>query len=487
MMKTIPTFIALFFALMSPMYAFAFDTATIEQAEEFGLAIAAGEFHTCVLAKTGVLCWGLNEHGQLNVPQLSHPRQISVGYRHSCALDDFGVKCWGGNQNGVLDVPTLSHPRQIAAGLFHNCALDDSGVKCWGSNYKDGLKVPRLVHPQQISAGGYQSCALDPSGVKCWGERTDPPALSHPLQISSGQDHSCALDDSKIKCWGNNNYARQSDVPILLHPRQLSAGGDNTCALDDFGVKCWGGMVNVPVLSNPRQVATGREHSCALDDSGVICWGNNDKGQLNVPDLKVWLTSFDLFFLEKSYKNLSPYVYRDKKLLMESVAETIERFPISNTNESLVSSKKGMARLLSMYLIEALLRETYSDFIQSKILPKLILSKDSWSKKLGISDIHEIELSSEVLEVTTTLLRSGLQASKNYLSPVKQKELEDLMMSVAQAKSLSELSLGQSAGQLLAALDQHQSLIAALIESERTIGFGKMILEIQSYLRSQSK
>lgn len=197
--------------------------------------------------------------------------------------------------------------------------------------------------------------------------------------------------------------------------------------------------------------------------------------------------TFDLFYLDESCKNLAGYVYRDKKLVLENLAKTIEKFPVGKPDELFASYKKGLVRIFSMYVIEGLLQEIHSDFIQGRVLPALIDSKTKWSQKFDVSNIQDIELSRGVLEVSFALTESGLQASKNYLSHSQQQELDDLMVDIAQAKAMAESTPRQSSDKLAAALDQHQNLLMTLLESERTIGFGKMILEIQSYLKGQTR
>ena len=49
-------------------------------------------------------------------------------------IDDTGVVCWGLNDRGQTDVPTLSNPTQVYLGVYTPVRLDDTGVVCWGDN-----------------------------------------------------------------------------------------------------------------------------------------------------------------------------------------------------------------------------------------------------------------------------------------------------------------------------------------------------------------
>lgn len=153
------------------------------------------------------------------------------------------MKCWGWNGYGQITIPTLSNPKQITAGSGHTCALDDNGAVCWGWNGYGQITMPVLSNPTQISAGGGHTCALDDQGAICWGwdayGQSTVPALSNPTQISLGEGHTCALDDQGIACWGWDAYG-QSNVPALSNPTQFSLGRGHTCALDDQGAVCWG-------------------------------------------------------------------------------------------------------------------------------------------------------------------------------------------------------------------------------------------------------
>ena len=47
---------------------------------------------------------------------------ISTNLLSACAKDDTGVVCWGNNDNGQLDVPSLTNLTQLSVGFYHSCA-----------------------------------------------------------------------------------------------------------------------------------------------------------------------------------------------------------------------------------------------------------------------------------------------------------------------------------------------------------------------------
>ena len=253
--------------------------------------IAAGWAHTCALADQSVLCWGSNEYGQTDVPELINPTQVYAGYFHSCALTEQGVQCWGNNEYGQTDIPELINPTQVALGAYHTCALTEQGVQCWGSDFWAQSTTPELTNPSQIFADSYHTCALADGRLQCWGYnsagQTLVPELMRPTQAALGFQHTCALSEQGVQCWGHNGYG-QTTVPELTNPTQVAAGVVHTCALADEGVRCWGfnnyGQTNVPNLINPTAVVNGSHHTCALSAQGVQCWGANRYGQTDVPN-----------------------------------------------------------------------------------------------------------------------------------------------------------------------------------------------------------
>lgn len=181
-------------------------------------AVAAGAGHSCALVDGGsVLCWGRNHYGQLGtgaavvdpgvptptaVAAITDAVAIAAGDWHTCVVHATGAaSCWGHENYGALgngeDTPADYHASPIsfqgvgtavsvAAGSVHTClGLDDGQVVCVGHNWhgqvgngenRNNVFVPSLVSgiatAGALAAGGSHTCArvnTDPVNVMCWG------------------------------------------------------------------------------------------------------------------------------------------------------------------------------------------------------------------------------------------------------------------------------------------------------------------------------
>ena len=350
--------------------------------------ISTGTMQSCAIDDSGVVCWGRNDFGGLDVPNsLTSPSQVSSGFGHACAIDDSDVVCWGYDNLGQSTVPdSLTNPTQVSAGAFNTCAIDDSGVICWGSdNYGQSTVPDSLINPIQVTTGDYNTCVLDDTGVVCWGDDTYgqssvPSSLTNPRQVSSGNSHSCALDDTGVVCWGSDQFGKR-DVPnSLVNPTQVSAAGSHTCAVGEAGVVCWGsdyepydeGQSIVPdSLINPAQVSAGDFNTCALDDTGIACWGFEDFGATNVPELLIdpdgdWFNSGDDHF------PLDPTEWLDTDV--DGVGDNADAFPF-DSSETLDSDNDGVGDNADAYPESNL----YSKDSDNDGMP------DAWEVKYGLN------------------------------------------------------------------------------------------------------
>ena len=271
--------------------------------------------HSCFLHDGGLSCWGLNDRGQTDVPDLRGKVQdLDVGYHHSCVIhgEEKSIKCWG----DVFSPDGIGYSK-ISSGANHVCGLNADGqVICFGSNGYGQTTVPILPgSPIDIKAGSMHSCVLsapnvDPSletssgnEVICWGKNDQgqvdvPEFLSEPIALSAGYDHNCVITaNRKVVCWGRND-AGQSTVPESFRPGQeqvskylaarLGMGRSHSCLISMRGVIfCWGTesfYEGPPNLIKPIQITGGQYHTCAFHSFGVSCWGIDFERGTSVSD-----------------------------------------------------------------------------------------------------------------------------------------------------------------------------------------------------------
>ena len=283
--------------------------------------VSAGYHSSCGLTAAGeVRCWGNGDWGQLGnstterryapttVTDLgSGASSVAVGHHHACAVTSRGgVVCWGLNDYGQIGFGTTSvRPYvpvavtglssgvvQVDAGYQHTCALTAAGgVKCWGYNgfgqLGDGTNESRTVPVDvvgltsgvtQIDLGYEFSCALLENGtVRCWGRndwrnlgdgtttvRHTPrtvSGLSGAVAIAAGFHHACAvLNTGAVRCWGYNGNGQLGDGTVTDRSAPVTSTG---------------------LASGATRVVAGGQHTCALmSGGGVKCWGRNDSGEL---------------------------------------------------------------------------------------------------------------------------------------------------------------------------------------------------------------
>jgi alpha-tubulin suppressor-like RCC1 family protein len=279
-------------------------------------SVASGEDHSCaVMQDATLMCWGLNDGGQLGdgtlvnrnyavvAVGLSGVVDVAPSRAHTCAVLTGGtVKCWGNGAFGQLGdgiVRTVTAPvltpvtvsgittaTQVASGSETTCALlQDTTVRCWGrgdyGTRGDGSTTNIVRSPVAVSG------------------------LSGVSKIIGGRLHMCALmNDQSLRCWGSNFYGEQGDGTRTTRttPHAISlpdpvasadGGATGTCAaLTSGAVYCWGGnddgqlgigssgtdrLTPVPVsgISSAVQVGLGGQAGCArLLEAITKCWGN---------------------------------------------------------------------------------------------------------------------------------------------------------------------------------------------------------------------
>jgi len=288
------------------------------------LHIAAGQYHTCVVRKSGkVSCWGENADGELgngdpagaraatpvDVVEITDAVGIACGANFSCALRSGGsVACWGNGLGGQLGngtkqlqptpgpVSMLSDAIGLSAGESHACAVKSDGtVVCWGDNVNGQLGtgdsmerttptvIPSLDSIAIVAAGARSSCAAKKSGgVFCWGANElgqlgsgaangtpnpSPTAVSgvDAVALWAGRDHACAVRrGGTVACWGAGFLGQIGDG----QPRASATTPTPS-------------PTAVSGITNAIGVVTGGSHSCSPTSTGtILCWGDNAHGEI---------------------------------------------------------------------------------------------------------------------------------------------------------------------------------------------------------------
>jgi alpha-tubulin suppressor-like RCC1 family protein len=237
----------------------------------------------CALVDDGVLCWGTNDNGQLDVPTLTS--STTAAY-----------------EPGVIATPNGSPIERIVVGNAAFALTADTHAISWGANPPLGRvsslfpdPYPRAIALETITdldASLDQTCAIANGAVYCWGAANNSPIDPHPpmeralprqvplpepaTQISTAgvvpgaivTVRACAVGVSgDVWCWGENRYGQAGD-------------GTRTFVLEP---------TKVPGLPGPTaQVRVTRTATCALSTTGkVSCWGDDLSGQLGNGQLKV--------------------------------------------------------------------------------------------------------------------------------------------------------------------------------------------------------
>ncbi len=189
--------------------------------------VVSGEIHSCALAAGKVSCWGASGSGQLGRPGAAAAEptpQIVVtdpllltaldgvtalandGAKHTCALRANGVVCWGLNDVGQLGVDPVATPTRNFAGPV---VTGTAGAKSVGV----AERVSCVIRADAtVACWGDDLAALADGGV---GTSFTPVPVKGPLgvgllntviAIAPGARHACALkNDGTVWCWGKND------------------------------------------------------------------------------------------------------------------------------------------------------------------------------------------------------------------------------------------------------------------------------------------
>lgn len=295
-------------------------------ARNAGVAICAGNLHTCVITESGqVACSGLGLDGQLGsrehrtrrefglVPGVTHATSLACGTRHTCVTTrDGALYCWGeaaseqlGTEDatlGPVQVPGVEGAVQVAAGDAFTCVRTrDRELYCLGA----------LPEPEAEAAGGTQAPADDGEVLAA------STALHDVVDIAAGRGHLCALlANGKLRCRGDNRAGQLGIAPTraegwtdvaLEGAIDVEAGGALTCVRvrEEGQIRCFGAgsqgqlgdgqrsaasfmPVTVEDLRDAHALSIGATHACAIVGAthALTCWGESTEDRLGSPTVE---------------------------------------------------------------------------------------------------------------------------------------------------------------------------------------------------------
>jgi hypothetical protein len=236
-----------------------------------------------------LVAWGLNNHGQCNVPRGNDFVAVSGGHWHSLALRaDGSLVSWG----SITEAPSGNDFVAIASGSGHNLAIKaDGSLVAWGGTGYGKTDVPEGNDFVAIAARAEHNLALKADGsIVAWGlnnwGQCDVPEGNDFIAISAGHSHSVAQKaDGSLVSWG-----QLTEVPAGNDFVAISAGPMHNLALRaDGSLASAGGNSewhegNVPAGNDFVEIATGSWHCLAIKaDGSVVAWGRNLHGECDVP------------------------------------------------------------------------------------------------------------------------------------------------------------------------------------------------------------
>ncbi|MFM1866709.1 MAG: hypothetical protein RL591_117, partial [Planctomycetota bacterium] len=260
-----------------------------------GAGLVAGDAR----ADGTVVCWGVNDYGQCNVPaDLGSVKALGRGSYNPSTTFVIGsglqLRGWGYSQG----CPIASFPR--ASGPLAGVAVANNWIDYHRVDLSAGSRCGSLPASESVvelaTQYAFTLARLSDGSLRFGGNNNEgvgniPSNAAPSRAIAAGDSMGMSLRaDGTVVCWGRN-FEGQCVVPAdLATTSAIAAGVYHAMALDVHGaVRCWGynaqGQCSVPTdLPTIVAIAAGGYHSVALTQEGTVrCWGDNGSGQCNVP------------------------------------------------------------------------------------------------------------------------------------------------------------------------------------------------------------
>ena len=291
------------------MWIVLFLTGTLSQ-------IAVSDDHSCgILVNGSLTCWGLNEHGQCNVPDIGMAWLKLPDVLHdeaTCAIAiDGSLHCWGDGDESIwvtqLNMAAAEKEGgapswvDVSEGTRLNalCAVSQEGYGYCEPNSLSAAvedwKWSRLV----VMSSGV--CGLSQYGKAfCWHRDQD---FSEAVELkipghavldhlsAGGMEFVCVQAEARVRCWAWKFFSpleiHDDDVALSYAWKSFSA----PCGLTKEGMTLCFSRWEPPTpstttfhLSKWHAVAASWNRRCALSTEGeIFCWGEEPEKSVRVP------------------------------------------------------------------------------------------------------------------------------------------------------------------------------------------------------------
>ena len=175
----------------------------------------------CAITDKKARCFGNEINDKLKQPPpLIEPRKIKTAIKRgfkegttsgfACVLDQNQLKCWGDNQVGQLEVPQLKDPIDFDLLVEAGCVISKTESACWGNPVYIPKELPtELTNGQSVSILHQKFCIIDDGNPICAPNSRHRPApvfLDQVKELQVGMRKNCAINASGVTCWGDQYF-----------------------------------------------------------------------------------------------------------------------------------------------------------------------------------------------------------------------------------------------------------------------------------------
>lgn len=412
-------------------------------------------------------CWDSGGN-ILSIPiNLKDPTSIVAGARlgglrgdYSCVIDEGSVRCWGKLADRINEkFKDFRHATLLSAGSTDICAYDEElmRMECEGGPAaiqwtKIASAAPKNERFIALDVGTFYACGVNGARqTKCWGGVSEvyrtrvleeplrsqlgqgPDFLNVPvpeippkkdddekIAISVGMLHACHNVNGMGNCWG---LERAGEVEVKDAPADyVDASVFRTCLVNQGNFSCRGIIDNnlksliqrsqnfaLSIVGNKEDVSRDRS-TCIATDNEVKCFG-----KINA-EVKVSMVGLNLTELDREFRRMSYYAYKEKADIMKKAAALIEAVGPNDGDQQKID-----ARLFVLVGLKGLVTNIDSEFFEKDIRPRYEYMHEVYGNKYRAKSLESLK-GERTGQVALELLKSTLEAVETHIVLNSEKE-----------------------------------------------------------------